>query len=104
MIDRPAQLVHATGNVELRVAAVHVPAGIVNGHEATAGLAKPAGQEQLMSKAGGTVAANAGLEPTGVVTIDESAILAGQIECLPGPAEDQVIGLPLKAVERGHCS
>src|SRR5262249_31237458 len=66
--------------------AAHVPAAGVQGDEADAGLAQPAGQQQLLA------------QPPAVAVAD-ARVLAADVEDLAGPAADQVERLGLEAVQ-----
>ena len=96
---RAAQVVHEGGHgvVHLRAelfhgvgdAAVHVPAAEVEGDEADARLAQAAGHQHLLAEAG-------------AVLVTRPRVFPLDVEHLAGPAQDQVEGLRLEAVQALH--
>ena len=71
--------------------AVHVPAAEVQRDEADAGLAQPAGHQQVLAEAL-------------AVAVADARVFAGHVEGVAGLAEDEVEGLGVEAVEAGHAA
>src|SRR5262249_58320685 len=65
------------------------PAAVVQRHEADAGLAQPASQQQLFAQAA-------------AVAVADARVLPADVEGLAGPAEDQVERLGGEAVQAVH--
>ena len=84
MIDRRRRRLH-----RLRDAAVHVPAAVVNRHEANARLAEPPGHQHLFAEAL-------------AIAIARARVFFIDVERFARPAQDQIESLLLEVVQAVH--
>ena len=98
-IERRAEHFHAGANARIVAVGMHVPAGVLHGDKAAAGLDEAAGHEKLLAQGRGLKELFADAEAARVVAVDRPRVFLGNVERVARAADDHVERLQLEAIE-----